>query len=214
MLSENRWTRLATRLCGSPPPPQQFQRLVAAYSQPQRYYHNTGHITHCLRELDSAADLAEAPDEVEFAIWLHDAVYVPGATGNEERSALWAQDILTQAACPESTALRVRDLILATRHKESPASRDAALIVDIDLSILGQPPPVFEEFERAIREEYRNVPSETYASGRFRILYVFFNRSRVYYTDRFQDRYGIRAKANLARALAALQAGLPVRLRL
>ena len=96
---------------------------------------------------------------------------------------------------------------MATRHKEIPATRDAELIIDIDLSILGQPPGVYDIYEAAIRAEYSQVPFADYAVGRSRILAGFLNRSRIYFTGRFEAKYGAQAKENLTRALAALRSG-------
>jgi predicted metal-dependent HD superfamily phosphohydrolase len=48
----------------------------------------------------------------------------------------------------------VRDLILATRHDVSPPGGDAALLVDVDLAILGSPAERFDEYERQVRQEY------------------------------------------------------------
>ena len=95
--------------------------------------------------------------------------------------------------------------MLATKHDESPISRDARLLIDIDLSILGQPPEVFDDYEKAIREEYSWVPVADYVTGRSRILRGLLNRPRLYFTERFEARYGIQAKVNLTKALLALE---------
>jgi len=205
MLNEHRWIELVTRISGSPPQPATFTRLVEAYSQPHRRYHNVGHIEHCLAEFDGAAKLAESPDAVEFAIWLHDVVYDPKAADNEEKSALLAVEILLAAGGTEATRNRVQDLILATRHNEPPLSQDARLLVDIDLSILGQPPDIYDLYERNIREEYSWVPATAFVAGRSGILRSFLNRPRLYSTERFEAMYGPQAKDNLRRALSALE---------
>ena len=195
------------RLCGVPPHHDAFGGLVAAYSGSHRHYHNMEHITHCLAELDEAAYLAEYPDQVEYAIWLHDAVYQPKRSDNEEKSALWAREILLDSGCGDCVA-PVRDLIMATGHREIPATRDAELITDIDLSILGQPPGIYDVYEAAIRAEYSQLPFADYAAGRSRILAGFLNRSHVYFTGPFEAKYGALAKENLTRALAALRSAL------
>jgi len=95
-----------------------FSRLVAAYSEPHRHYHGATHVEHCLREFESSNHLAQQPDEVEFAIWLHDAVYDPRANDNEEQSAQWAIEILCAFGCTSATISRVKGLILATKQHE------------------------------------------------------------------------------------------------
>jgi predicted metal-dependent HD superfamily phosphohydrolase len=152
--------------------------------------------------------LAESPDEVEFAIWLHDAIYDPRAADNEERSALLAREILLRLGTTGAMADRVGDLVRATKHGEPPLSPDARLLVDIDLSILGQPPDVFDSYERSIRQEYSWVPPATYVAGRSGILRRFLGRHRLYFTDRFESMYARQAKANMTRALLSLEHSL------
>jgi len=209
MLDQHRWDELLTRLSGRLPERDVFVRLVSAYSEPRRRYHNLDHIRHCLAEFDRASTVAENPDPVEFAIWLHDAVYDPKGTANEEKSALWAVEILKEAGCPDRTREHVSHLILATKHSGAPADRDSELIADIDLAILGQPPEVFDLYEESIRAEYSWVPVPMYAAARSRVLQRFFNRPRLYFTSHFEGLYAAQARGNLIRALAALQLSGP-----
>jgi predicted metal-dependent HD superfamily phosphohydrolase len=204
MLSERRWNELIGRLSEGRPPEGVFWSIVDVYSQPHRRYHNLSHIAHCLAELDAAVGLAKRPDEVEFAVWLHDAVHDPRRTDNEEKSASWALDILAQSGCAGRTREKIRELILATKHSGRPASPDAELIVDVDLSILGQPPEIYNAYEESIRGEYSWVPVPAYAAGRSRILRSFLGRPRLYFTGHFETSYGMRARKNISRALVAL----------
>ena len=52
-----------------------YDELVAAYSEKHRHYHTARHISQCLKEFSEAKNLAQKPDEVELALWFHDAVY-------------------------------------------------------------------------------------------------------------------------------------------
>jgi predicted metal-dependent HD superfamily phosphohydrolase len=79
------------------------------------------------------------------------------------------------------------------------------LIVDIDLSILGQSAQVFDSYETSIRAEYSWVPETVYVAGRTKILTSFLDRPRVYFTERFENMYGPQAKLNLTRALSILR---------
>ncbi len=181
-----------------------FRRIVAAYSEPHRSYHNADHIEACLSEFDRVRDVCESPDRVECALWLHDVVYEPLASDNEEKSAQWAMEILSESGCPEKEAYLIGELILITKHLQPPVSADAQLIVDIDLSVLGQPSPFFETYEKSIRAEYFRVPEEEYRSGRARVLRVFLERQSIYFTERFKERYGVQARVNLENALREL----------
>jgi len=204
MLDRQRWNRLVGRMTGNSPMDEAFNRITALYSEPHRHYHNHTHIEHCLKEFDEAVSLCGSADDVEFAIWLHDAVYDPHASDNEERSALLAEEILTDLGCPGSKSETIKKLILITGHIQEPATSDERLIVDIDLAILGQPPEKYEIYEKNIRKEYSWVPLEAYRVGRSSILYTFLAKPSIYYTERFERLYGDQARENLADALVSL----------
>jgi predicted metal-dependent HD superfamily phosphohydrolase len=105
---------------------------------------------------------------------------------------------------PLEVSRRVADLVLATRHLTIPREPDAQLLCDIDLSILGRAPEVFDEFERRIRREYASVPEPTYRSGRSEVLAGFLRRRSIYQTELFRNRYEVSARANLERTLRGL----------
>ena len=81
---------------------------------------------------------------------------------------------------------------------------DAPLVADVDLSILGQPPEGFDAYERAIRQEYRDVPDEGFRAARLGVLTRLLDRPRIYLTLPFRARYETRARENLARAIERL----------
>jgi len=107
MLDEERWNKLVKRLAGNPPPKSSFSRIMAAYSESHRFYHTFTHIEHCLSEFDEVKGLVESPDEVEYAIWLHDMVYDTHASDNEEKSAEIAKGMLFEASCPVMKVRRI-----------------------------------------------------------------------------------------------------------
>jgi predicted metal-dependent HD superfamily phosphohydrolase len=63
--------------------------LIAAYNEPQRKYHTEQHLRECLTLFNEHIQLAQAPAEIEMALWFHDAIYDVNATGskNEDQSA-------------------------------------------------------------------------------------------------------------------------------
>lgn len=203
-LDHTRWIAVWHRLGAQGSGRSVFAHLSKAYAEPVRAYHNSEHIRDCLNEFDVARELALRPDEVEAALWFHDAVYVPGASDNEDRSARLGEIALVACAVPLETARRVADLVLATRHLTKPAESDAQLICDIDLSILGRAPAVFERFERAIRQEYSHVIDREYRSERAAVLGRFLRRSAIYQTVYFRERFEEQARVNLKRAISEL----------
>jgi predicted metal-dependent HD superfamily phosphohydrolase len=93
---------------------------------------------------------------------------------------------------------------LATKHNAEPTSRDAALLVDVDLAILGAAPERFDEYERQVREEYSWVPGFLFRRKRREILEGFLARPHVYSTDHFLACYEAAARANLVRSIERL----------
>ena len=95
-------------------------------------------------------------------------------------------------------------MVLATMHRDEDFAGDTALVVDIDLSILGQQPEIYAQFERAIRREYWWVSRARYVAGRSAVLRKFLGRAAIYQHDRFYDKYESQARANITAALDQL----------
>ncbi|MGH7509110.1 MAG: HD domain-containing protein [Gemmatimonadales bacterium] len=203
-LDQGRWMELWNRLGAEGSGLSVFAHLAACYAEPGRAYHTAEHIRNCLSQLDRARDIARRPDEVEAAIWFHDAVYLPGGSDNEDRSAGLAQTALLACGVSPGIAGRIADLVLATRHLDLPGDPDAQLLCDIDLSVLGREPEAFDEFEHRIRQEYDWVPEAVYRGARCEILAGFLRRAAIYQTDFFRNRYEAPARANLQRMIARL----------
>jgi predicted metal-dependent HD superfamily phosphohydrolase len=203
-LDQQRWVELWSRLGAQASGASIFARLAAGYAEPERAYHTAEHIRDCLAELDLGRDLAQHPDEVEAALWFHDAVYRPGASDNEDQSAELARTALSLGAVPREVADRTAALVLATTHTGVSNSPDAQLICDIDLSILGREPGIFDAFERQIRHEYAWVPEPLYRRERSAVLSGFLRRRSIYQTDLFRQRYEALARANLERLMEKL----------
>jgi predicted metal-dependent HD superfamily phosphohydrolase len=203
-LDLSRWLALWYRLGAKGSARSVFAKLAQAYAEPSRAYHNTEHIRDCLSQLDLSRKLARKPDQVEAALWFHDVVYVPGAADNEDRSASLAETALAACAAPLETGRQVAEMVLATRYLAVPRDPDAQLVCDIDLSILGREPAVFDRFERAIRQEYAHIAEPEYRHERAAVLARFLRREPLYQTEYFRDRFEQPARTNLKRVLRAL----------
>jgi len=140
-----------------------------------------------------------------MAIWFHDAIYDPKGKDNEERSANLAAEVLISARLPEGFGQRVKRLILATKHAAPPEAADSAMIVDVDLSILGQSRERFLKYEAEIRQEYAWVAEDAFAKGRSAILKSFLDRSNIYNTPFFKEKYETAARKNLEWSLERLR---------
>jgi predicted metal-dependent HD superfamily phosphohydrolase len=182
-----------------------FLALSAAYREPHRAYHTARHLGACLRLLDvpEVRALAAHVSEVEAAIWFHDAVYDTRASDNEEQSARMLEASLLGAGVADDVVARAAAHVRATKDHATDAA-DGALLVDLDLAILGESPEAFAQFERGIRDEYGWVDEAAYAAGRAAVLRRFEERPWIYATPLFRERYEDKARANLAASLRAL----------
>jgi predicted metal-dependent HD superfamily phosphohydrolase len=183
-----------------------FADLVTRYGEPHRHYHGTAHLVDCLARFDEATSLADRPDEIELALWFHDAIHEPLSADNEARSATLARDSALAMELGEALAGRLAELVLLTRHDRDPDPRDldAALLLDVDLSILGREPAEFDAYERAIRREYAAVADEAFRAGRRRVLESFLARPMIYRTGALARRWETPARRNLERSLLRL----------
>jgi predicted metal-dependent HD superfamily phosphohydrolase len=183
--------------------------VESAYAEPPRAYHNLRHLV----EMGESFRLVERelgwqePGEVFAALLFHDAIYVAGAHDNETRSAELAVRVF--AAEKPSGALdlaRVAELIRLTalhgRLVPADVDRDAQLFLDCDMAILAAAVPRFEEYERAIFEEYSAVVSpEAFAIGRRAFLRRVLALPQIFLSPFFLARLEAPARRNLERAL-------------
>ena len=179
-----------------------------------RVYHNYSHIYRCLNEFEQVSHLSKDSNVVKTALWFHDVIYNPELENNEERSAELAEKLLGDIFCRPNYSKgklfirRVKNCILATKHVGGrvPKNIDEKLVVDIDLSILGYPEKEFDEYERDIRKEYRQVlPEEIYRVGRIAVLEGFLNKPSIYLSKFFKLKYETKARKNLERLLLTLK---------
>ncbi len=202
-----RWDALWARLGVVPAPVPVLHELLAAYAERHRAYHTQAHLRECLRQLDATGADAARADEIELALWFHDAVYAPTKGDNERKSAEWAERAALEAGLPREVAGRVRALVLATDHRAAPTDRDAQLICDIDLAILGASPGAFDAYEEQVRREYAWVPGPIFRARRAGILRGFLDRPSIYHTPRFRTALEAAARQNLTRSVAVLSGG-------
>ena len=179
-LSLIRWAALLSRL-NLADDGVAFAQLTAAYSKPHRHYHTDKHVVACLAWLDHIDQPLPHRDEIELALWFHDA----RSSTNESDSAVWAVHFLTAAGADAETIDRVQGLILATDHSSPPQTDAQAWIVDIDLTILGSVPADYDRYEEAIRREYAWVPGFLFRRKRKAILQSFLDHPNIYATDFF-----------------------------
>lgn len=184
-----------------------FDVLVAAYTAPERHYHNLEHLAEMFRVVGRLSAQPEEPAVLHLAVWFHDAVYDSRAKDNEKRSGELAVDLLGSVGVPGAAIERIVKMIGATAHAastEPPALRDTRLLLDADLAILGASGDRYDRYAADIRKEYGWVPDADYRAGRARVLEQFLARPRIYFTDMMFEEGEERARANIQRELGTL----------
>lgn len=178
------------------------EELVARYGEPHRRYHDAAHLSQVLDLLD---DLG-ADRRLHLSAWFHDAVYQPGRSDNERRSAKLARQRLLAAGLPDSECDFVARAVLATAgHADADPAFDA--LFDADLAVLGAVPDVYRHYRRAIREEFARVPELLFKPARARFLRAMLGRPSIYRTPACRDRFEAQARRNLQHELDQLEAG-------
>ena len=225
---EAAWHQIWTGLGIGDADPALLPALLARYSEPHRKYHTLEHLDACLGNFALVRDHTTHPSEVELALWFHDAIYEIPARGNERRagpppskfapqlaerrypnerqSADWARAALVGAGAAPEVAQRVHALVMVTCHDRLPQTSDEALLLDVDLAILGAPPVLFDVYEAQIGAEYCSVPEPVRRSRRQRILQGFLDRERIFHSEYFGNRLEAQARNNLVRSITALGA--------
>jgi predicted metal-dependent HD superfamily phosphohydrolase len=182
-----------------------FQRLINAYTAPDRRYHGLPHIHHCLSEHESVRAVCPGPLLVEACIWFHDVIYDPPSQMNEEKSADFADQSLALMGMSKARIDLVHELILDTRHQTRPRTEQGQFMCDIDISSMGQSFDRFDEDGRNIRIEYHHVDDATFNLNRAILFERLLSRPSIYYTQVFRDRYEAKARENITRSLARLK---------
>lgn len=186
--------------------------LRQRYAEPHRAYHDWAHIEALLTLFEATPPHLHEPRTVLYAILFHDAVYEPTRGDNEERSADLLRASAAEQLDDEELERAVR-LVLATRKHAVPddldpeEQADAAIFLDMDLSILGADEARFDAYEREIRAEYGHVPDDLFVAGRTHILETFAARPRLYLSQWGHDHFEAQARRNIARSLVRLKAG-------
>lgn len=200
------WTALLSSFGTEPALVQEaLAQVQDAYSAPGRFYHTLEHIGYVLDVIDALRGLAGDLRAVQLAAWLHDVVYDTKARDNEERSALFAQQLLARAAVDASTVRAVATMIRKTRDHENPdGDEDTQVLLDADLAILGAPAQEYDRYAQAIRQEYSWVPQTQYRAGRRQVLQRFLDRRRIHGTEPMFRARESQARDNLTRELSNL----------
>ncbi|KST63879.1 HD domain-containing protein [Mastigocoleus testarum] len=179
-----------------------FALIAKEYSQTGRYYHDLQHIFHVLETIKILENLTNQLTSVELAAWFHDVVYDSKAQDNEEKSAMYATNLMKSLEIDSNTIANVNSLILSTKlHQADINDIDSQILLDADLAILGSPVQQYLTYAKNVRQEYAWVSDRDYQNGRRRFLEQFLQRKRIYYTDAMFEKLEQSARSNLTAEL-------------
>jgi predicted metal-dependent HD superfamily phosphohydrolase len=181
--------------------------LLSAYGDPGRGYHDLLHLTEVLDRVDELrGEAAVTGDDIalRLAAWFHDGVY-DGLRGDEDRSAIWAEDALADTTYAAEVARLVR---LTEHHDPAPDDLAGQVLCDADLAILATVPPRYAAYVTGVRRDYAHIGDADFAIGRSAVLRDLYGRDRLFHTAYARERWEPLARANLAAELDGLEAQL------
>jgi predicted metal-dependent HD superfamily phosphohydrolase len=182
-----------------------FNRIIANYTNADRYYHNSHHIGSMIVLANEYSDAIHNKKAFYFAIFYHDLIYNTSRTDNEEHSAECASDDLQKLHIDKSIITDTTGLIRATKYHNEQSSSDTALFIDTDLSILGSPRKEYEQYMYNIRKEYSLYTDTQYRKGRIDVLQHFAGMQFIYKTTIFRTRFEQNARRNIHFELTTLR---------
>lgn len=182
-----------------------YSELYVAYTNPDRHYHDINHINEGLELIDEIRTFLEEPVLIEASWWWHDKVYETSPTKmklNEAMSGLEAFQALRELEAKDLFCVEVMSGIMPTLHSYIPVKTDHKFLVDIDLVRIAAPESDFDRNAEDLSKEY-GITIEAFRIGQTQFFRNFMkNRSSVYLTHYFRERYEKMAQANIARVLS------------
>lgn len=142
--------------------------LLSMWNESHRHYHNLNHLNDLLdmiNENQSKYSQNEYEKLILTALF-HDCVYDPMRNDNEEKSAEFFIECLTDKS--NSELLEVKQMILDTKTHQ-PNTKLSESFINYDMSIVERNFEDLLEWEKGIREEYKAYGDE-YKEGRLKFL--------------------------------------------
>jgi len=163
-------------------------------------FHTAEHakaVVQACREIGTACDLsAEDLEVVTLAAWFHDAGYVEGIQGHEERSADMAANFLHEHGYPDEKIARVAGCIRATRMPQNPGNLLEEILCDADIAHLASKD--FLKVTERVRFEIEHHMGRKLTQAEWLTLNIEFVAGHRYFTDYARTRYELQRSQNLA----------------
>lgn len=172
--------------------------LLRRWQEPHRHYHDVRHLFQVLSALQLISG-PPVPPSVALAAWFHDAVYA-GIPGQDERaSAELARTELEAVRAPSHLVDEVFRLVLLTiDHNPDPVDGPGVLLVDADLSILGQVPGRYHLYVRDVRLEHPELTDIAFGIARLAVVRALLSAEMLFRSGPGQQLWLNQARENLA----------------
>lgn len=192
-----------------------YRHALQFYDVPNRHYHDELHVDNML-EAYALNFKHSMSDALFLAVIMHDAVYIPGRTPmSEEASAMLVPSLYSTVLgkpIPVDLYDDVYTLIrwtLPSIHVQNSrkhfskvvdvnsVNREAAILLDLDLSGMSKPWPTFIKTQIDLDKEFSHLGTEEERrinSAKF--LHLFIDKGFVYYTEEMKG-YNQAALKNL-----------------
>ena len=203
---KSEWHNLTKNYCDSTLEESLWTDIESRYTTKNRHYHNLSHISNMLKQLDETQTEIKDLDSLKFAIWYHDIIYKSTKKDNEEKSALFALERLKKINFEPERAQLTENLIVSTKKHNIllTQNNDNAVLLDLDLSILGTDWNTYKKYISNIRQEYKVYPDFMYNPGRKKVLNHFLERENLYFTEHYKQSYEQQARENLSHEIKLL----------
>lgn len=143
--------------------------LFKRWKEPHRKYHNINHLDSVLKELKKQESILGDNNShfhsLILAAFFHDVIYIPGNPTNEEESIQFYKD-----SCLYKPRKEVEELILVTKSRTRPKEKYQQIFWDADNHIFIEEWDKILEWEKGIREEFKEYPLKEYKKERMKFL--------------------------------------------
>ncbi len=176
------------------------------YTSKSRHYHNLSHIYNMLNQIENFKHEISDLDVLKFSIWYHDIIYKSIRKDNEVKSSILSKKRLESLKIDEKRLNSVEKLIVSTKNHQIiiEENKDNAILLDLDLSILGSDWETYKKYIENIRKEYAIYPDFMYNNGRKKVLEHFLKRKTLYFTEAYQRKFETQAIENIKKEIKLL----------
>lgn len=152
-------------------------KVISAYSTPNRHYHDISHLIDVLQEAAKSIEMISNSEmaSLRLALWFHDTIQERPAfsfLSNEELSAAWLSREGFGHVQPEILNLAVRLIELTGKHTKTIESYTnvEAIMISCDLSILGKDTDSYKKYSCGVKQEYSYIPDDIFVQERIKVL--------------------------------------------